>query len=120
VEDLQVGLTVNLTNQEGTLKLILLDYGCDVGELSIKVNGGAAWLYQVLVDAFKANIGSAVEDAVSKKISEGIPTLDDLLQTLPKTILLDETAVLNVSFVGNPVLSNSSIELGINGLFTER
>jgi hypothetical protein len=47
VEDLQVGLTVNLTNQEGTLKLILLDYGCDVGELSIKVKGGAAWLYQV-------------------------------------------------------------------------
>jgi hypothetical protein len=47
VEDLQVGLTVNLTNQAGTLKLILLDYGCDVGELSIKVKGGAAWLYQV-------------------------------------------------------------------------
>ncbi|GAU25076.1 hypothetical protein TSUD_257700 [Trifolium subterraneum] len=98
VEDMQVGLAVNLTNEEGTLKLILLDYECDVGELSIKVNGGAAWLYQV----------------------EGIPTLDDLLQTLPKTVLLDETAVLNVSFVGNPVLSNSSIELGINGLFTER
>jgi hypothetical protein len=76
--------------------------------------------YCRLVDAFKGNIGSAVEDTVSKKISEGIPTLDDLLQTLPKTILLDETAVLNVSFVGNPVLSNSSIELGINGLFTER
>ncbi|OIW11683.1 hypothetical protein TanjilG_12202 [Lupinus angustifolius] len=26
VEDLQVGLTVNLKNQEGTLELILLDY----------------------------------------------------------------------------------------------
>lgn len=104
VEDLQVGLTVNLKNQEGTLKLILLDYGCDVGELSIKMNGGAAWLYQVLVDAFKGNIGSAVEDAVSKKIREGIPTLDNLLQTLPKTISIDETAALNISFVDNPVL----------------
>lgn len=120
VEDLQVGLTVNLRNQEGTLKLILLDYGCDVGELSIKMNGGAAWLYQVLVDAFKGNIGSAVEDAVSKKIREGIPTLDNLLQTLPKTISIDETAALNISFVDNPVLSNSSIELEIDGLFTER
>lgn len=120
VEDLQVGLTVNLKNQEGTLKLILLDYGCDVGELSIKMNGGAAWLYQVLVDAFKGNIGSAVEDAVSKKIREGIPTLDNLLQTLPKTISIDETAALNISFVDNPVLSNSSIELEINGLFTEK
>lgn len=73
-----------------------------------------------LVDAFKGNIGSAVEDAVSKKIREGIPTLDDLLQTLPKTISLDKTAALNVSFVDNPVLSKSSIELRINGLFSER
>ncbi|XP_058745040.1 putative BPI/LBP family protein At1g04970 [Vicia villosa] len=120
VEDMQVGLTVNLRNQGGTLKLDLLDYGCDVGELRIKMNGGAAWLYQVLVDAFKGNIGSAVEDAVSKKIREGIPTLDDLLQTLPKTISLDKTAALNVSFIDNPVLSNSSIELKINGLFSER
>lgn len=73
-----------------------------------------------LVDAFKGNIGSAVEDAVSKKIREGIPTLDNLLQTLPKTISIDETAALNISFVDNPVLSNSSIELEINGLFTAK
>jgi hypothetical protein len=44
---MQVGLTVNISNQEGTFKLILLDYGCHVGDLSIKLNGGAAWLYQV-------------------------------------------------------------------------
>ncbi|KAK7320345.1 hypothetical protein VNO77_29745 [Canavalia gladiata] len=120
VKDLQVGLTVNLKNQEGTLKLILLDYGCHVGDLSIKMNGGAAWLYQVLVDAFQGNIASAVENAISEKIQEGIATLDYLLQSLPKTISLDETAVLNVSFVDNPVLSDSSIEFEINGLLTGR
>ncbi|XP_061345448.1 putative BPI/LBP family protein At1g04970 isoform X2 [Gastrolobium bilobum] len=118
VEDMQVGLTVNLRNQEGTLKLILLDYGCDVGDLSIKLNGGAAWLYQVLVDAFEGNIASAVEEVISKKIKEGIATLDNLLQSLPKTISLDKTAVLNVTFVDNLVLSNSSIEIQINGLFS--
>ncbi|MED6208280.1 hypothetical protein PIB30_043560 [Stylosanthes scabra] len=117
VKDLQVGLTVNLRNQGGTLKLILLDYECDVGDISIKLNGGAAWLYQVLVDAFEGNIASSVEDAISKKISEGISTLDSLLQSLPKTISIDQTAILNVSFVDNPVLSNSSIEVEINGLF---
>ncbi|CAL0307374.1 unnamed protein product [Lupinus luteus] len=118
VEDLQVGLTVNLRNQEGTLELILLDYGCKVGDLSIKLSGGAAWLYQVILDVFEGNIASAVEEAISKKISEGITQLDTLLQSLPKTVSLDKTAVLNVSFVGNPVLTNSSIELEINGLFT--
>ncbi|KAG4952912.1 hypothetical protein AAZX31_14G017700 [Glycine max] len=120
VNDLQVGLTVNLRNQEGTLKLILLDSGCHVRDLSIKLHGGAAWLYQVLVDAFAGNIASAVEEAISKKINEGISTLDLLLQSLPKTIPLDETAALNVSFVDNPVLSDSAIELEINGLFTGR
>ncbi|XP_015973041.1 putative BPI/LBP family protein At1g04970 [Arachis duranensis] len=117
VKDLEVGLTVNLRNQGGTLKLILLDYGCNVGDISIKLNGGAAWLYQVLVDAFEGNIASSVEDAISKKIREGISTLDNLLKSLPHTISIDQTAVLNVSFVDNPVLSNSSIEVEINGLF---
>ncbi|KAK7385992.1 hypothetical protein VNO78_32010 [Psophocarpus tetragonolobus] len=120
VNDLQVGLAVNLRNQEGTLKLILLDSGCHVRDLSIKLHGGAAWLYQVLVDAFAGNIASAVEEAISKQINEGIASLDLLLQSLPKTIPLDETAALNISFVDNPVLTNSAIELEINGLFTAR
>ncbi|TKY57351.1 putative BPI/LBP family protein [Spatholobus suberectus] len=102
VNDLQVGLTVNLRNQEGTLKLIL-------------------WIMDVmLVDAFAGNIASAVEEAISEKIKEGTATLDYLLQSLPKTIPLDETAALNISFVDNPVLSDSSIEFEINGLFTGR
>lgn len=78
------------------------------------------YAYCRLVDAFKGNIASAVEDAISKKIREGIAELDNLLQSLPKTISLDKTAVVNVSFVDNPVLTNSSIEIEINGLFTGR
>ncbi|XP_061348902.1 putative BPI/LBP family protein At1g04970 [Gastrolobium bilobum] len=118
VRGMQLGLTVNLKNQEGTLKLDLLDYGCYVGDLSIKLDGGTAWLYQVLVDAFKGNIASAVEEAISEQIREGIEELDNLLQSLPKQISLDKTAALNVSFVGNPVLSNSSIAIALDGLFT--
>ncbi|KAL1369844.1 putative BPI/LBP family protein At1g04970 [Arachis hypogaea] len=120
VKGMQVGLTVDLRNEEGTLKLILLDYGCYVGDLSIKLEGGASWLYQVLVDAFQGNIASAVEDGISDKVSEGIGKLDTLLQSLPKQISVDNFAELNVSFVGNPVLSSTSIAIAINGLFTER
>jgi hypothetical protein len=72
------------------------------------------------VDAFEGNIASAVEEAISKKIKEGIEKLDNVLQSLPKTISLDETAVMNVSFVDDPILSNSSVEFDINGLFTGR
>ncbi|KAI4306159.1 hypothetical protein L6164_029460 [Bauhinia variegata] len=120
VEGMEVGLAVDLKNQEGTLKLILLNYGCFVGNLSIKLDGGASWLYQRIVDTFNVEIEAAVEDAISGKIREGISKLDNSLQSLPKHILVDNTAALNVSFTDNPVFSNSSVKFEIDGLFTGR
>ncbi|KAM1699350.1 hypothetical protein ACFX2K_030709 [Malus domestica] len=118
VEGMEVGVTLALKDQEGTLKLSVLECGCYVKDITIKLDGGASWLYQGLVDAFKGQIISAVEDNISNKVREGIVKLDSLLQSLPKQIALDDIAALNVTFVGNPVLSNSSIEFQINGLFT--
>lgn len=46
VEGMEVGLTLGLENWEGTLKLSLMDCGCYVKEISIKLDGGASWLYQ--------------------------------------------------------------------------
>ncbi|KAH0992227.1 hypothetical protein GBA52_003710 [Prunus armeniaca] len=117
VECMEVGVTLVLNGQEGTLKLSVLECGCYVKDISIKLDGGASWLYKGLVDSFDGQIVSAVEDNISKKIKEGIMKLDSLLQSLPKQISLDDIAALNVTFVGNPVLSNSSIEFQINGLF---
>ncbi|XWS27796.1 hypothetical protein CRYUN_Cryun25bG0010800 [Craigia yunnanensis] len=113
-----VGLNVAIINQEGTLKLLLLDCGCDVKDISIKVDGGASWLYQGIIDAFQGKIVSAVEDAIIKKITEGIIKLDSLLQSLPKQMQVNDFVALNVTFVDDPVLSNSSVELEANGLFT--
>ncbi|KAK9938673.1 hypothetical protein M0R45_015396 [Rubus argutus] len=115
---MEVGVTLALKDQQGTLKLSVLDCGCYVKDISIKLDGGASWLYQGLVDAFGGQIVSAVEENISKKVREGIMKLDSLLQSLPKQIKLDDIAALNVTLVDNPVLSNSSIEFQINGLFT--
>lgn len=46
VKGMEVGLTVGLENHEGTLKLSLMNSGCHVRDISIKLDGGAAWLYQ--------------------------------------------------------------------------
>lgn len=70
------------------------------------------------MDLFEGNIVSAVENAITDKISEGILKLSSSLQSLPKEVSLGKTSVLNVSFVNNPVLTNSSIEFEINGAFT--
>lgn len=46
VDGMEVGLTISLENQQGHLKLSLLECGCYVKDISIKLNGGASWLYQ--------------------------------------------------------------------------
>ncbi|KAF4368244.1 putative BPI/LBP family protein At1g04970 [Cannabis sativa] len=118
VEGMEVGLTLGLEIQEGTLKLSLLDCGCLVKEISINLDGGASWLYQGLIDAFEEEIESAVENGITKKLKEGTLKLDSFLQALPKEIPLDDNGSLNVTLVNVPLLSNSSIGFDINGLFT--
>lgn len=73
-----------------------------------------------MVDAFGAQIASAVESAITKKLKEGISKLDSLLQFLPKEVHVDDNASLNVTFVNDPQLSSSSIGFEINGLFMGR
>ncbi|XP_050217248.1 putative BPI/LBP family protein At1g04970 [Mercurialis annua] len=118
VKDMEVGVTVSLREEDGTLKLSLMDCGCNVKDMSIKLDGGASWLYQLIVDAFEGPIASAIEKAISKKIKEGISKLDSRLHSLPKQYSVDHVSAMNVTFVGDPVLTNSSIEFDINGLFT--
>ncbi|KAL3851170.1 hypothetical protein ACJIZ3_013052 [Penstemon smallii] len=117
VEGLDIGLTLSLNTLQGSLKLSLLECGCYVNNISIKLNGGASWLYQRLIDAFEGKISSSVEDAVSKKLKEAIPKLDSVLQSLPKEVSVTDIAELNVTFVDEPELSGSSLDLQINGLF---
>lgn len=120
VEGMQVGLTLHLEIQEGRLKLSLVECGCFVEDLSIKLDGGASWLYQGIVDVFAGQIESAVEAAITKNLKEAIPKLALSLESLPKQIPIDDIASLNITFVNNFDLSNSSIGFEINGLFTRR
>ncbi|KAH9607619.1 hypothetical protein KSS87_018646 [Heliosperma pusillum] len=117
VDGIQVGLTLGLENQQGKLNVSLLECGCFLEDLTIKLEGGASWLYQWFVDLFVERIESAVEEAITQKLREATSTLDSSLQSLPKQIPIDDVASLNVSFVDEPVLTNTSIGLQINGLF---
>ncbi|KAL5729775.1 hypothetical protein ACHQM5_002676 [Ranunculus cassubicifolius] len=120
VEGMEVGLTLGLEDQQGTLKLSLMECGCYVNTMTITLDGGASWFYQGLVNAFEEQIIAAVESSISKKIREGILKLDSLLQTLPKEIPVDDIASLNATFVNDPSLGNSSIGIEIDGLFAKR
>ncbi|KAJ0101162.1 hypothetical protein Patl1_04132 [Pistacia atlantica] len=119
----KLGVTIALKDQGGMIKLSLLDCGSSVKDISVKLDGGASWLYQGflfsrVVEAFGGKIRSAVEDAISKKTGEEITKLDSLLQSLPKEIPVNDVAAFNVTFVSSPVLRSSSVELEIKGLFS--
>lgn len=43
---MEVGLTVNIQNQNGTLKLNLVQCGCYMEDITITLDGGASWFYQ--------------------------------------------------------------------------
>ncbi|KAL2523741.1 putative BPI/LBP family protein [Abeliophyllum distichum] len=89
VEGMEIELTLSLKNLRGSLKLSVPDCGCDVKDISIKLDGGASWLYQGLVNA---------------------------LEEVPITNI----ASLNVTFVEDPKLSESSLDLEIDGLLSAK
>ncbi|KAG6522753.1 hypothetical protein ZIOFF_019905 [Zingiber officinale] len=132
VEGMEVGLTMTMDRKNGTLELAVAQCGCYMENLVITLDGGASWFYQgymnkhkpifchvlfQFVYAFANHIQIAVEDAITQKIVEGAQKLDSLLQTLPKKIDVDKVSALNVTFVNDPILTNSSLELDIKGLF---
>lgn len=73
-----------------------------------------------MVNAFEGQIRSRVENAITKKLKDGISRLDSFFQNLPREITVNHYASLNVTFVGDPLVSNSSVGLEINGLFITR
>ncbi|KAL9267288.1 putative BPI/LBP family protein [Drosera capensis] len=117
VEGMEVALLASLRSNEGKLKLSVLECGCSVEDITIKLDGGASWLYQGLVEAFGNKIESAVENAITKKINQGISKIDSSLQSLPQDIRVDDTASLNVTFVSDPTFDDSYVDFEINGLF---
>ncbi|XP_047310444.1 putative BPI/LBP family protein At1g04970 [Impatiens glandulifera] len=120
VKGMEIGITLGLKNVEGFLEMSLLEGGCYVTDISIALDGGASWLYQGVVDAFDEQITSAVENAITNELKSGVSTLNSFLHELPQEIAVDETASLNVTFVNNITLTDSSVGVEISGLFSRR
>lgn len=43
---MEIGMTLGLYSEEGTLRLSPQECGCYVDYISVKLDGGASWLYQ--------------------------------------------------------------------------
>jgi lipopolysaccharide-binding protein len=43
---MDVGISMGMKNQNGSLKLFVTECGCNMKSLDISLNGGASWFYQ--------------------------------------------------------------------------
>ncbi|XP_071698914.1 putative BPI/LBP family protein At1g04970 [Rutidosis leptorrhynchoides] len=119
VSGMEIGSLLSLDYEEGSMKLSVMECNCLIHYISVHLKGGASWLYQGIVDAFKDEIISAVEKAFIKKLKSEVSKLASVLQTLPKQIPVVNKVSLNVTFVNNPFLSDTSLGFEINGLFID-
>ncbi|KAL4555449.1 hypothetical protein LXL04_038068 [Taraxacum kok-saghyz] len=119
VMGMETGTKLGLHNQEGSLNLYVMECNCHMRDISIDLNGGASWLYQGIVDAFEEPIISAVTKEIIKKLKAGVIKLGSVMKSLPKLVEVDDIASLNVTFVDDPFLSDTSLGFRINGLFVE-
>ncbi|KAM0903112.1 hypothetical protein ACQ4PT_018903 [Festuca glaucescens] len=118
VQGMEVGITMEIKNYNGSLALNVSQCGCYVKDLEIFLDGGASWFYQGLINAFVDDIRAAVEKVVPENIIGSTSKLDSFLQGLPRSVSLDNITALNMTFMNDPQYGNSSIEFDINGLFT--
>ncbi|XP_076895510.1 putative BPI/LBP family protein At1g04970 [Bidens hawaiensis] len=119
VEGMEIGMTLDLYNQQGTLRLSPQECGCYVDYISITLDGGASWLYQGIVDFFEDDIISAVEDTITSKVTDAIRKLDSKFQSFSKEITFGDFATLNATITDGPIMSSDSVIIGIDGLFTQ-
>ncbi|XP_076938073.1 putative BPI/LBP family protein At1g04970 [Bidens hawaiensis] len=116
---MEIGMTLGLYNQQGTLRLSPQECGCYVDYISITLDGGASWLYQGIVDFFEDDIISAVEDTITSKVTDAIRKLDSKFQSFSKEITFGDFATLNATITDGPIMSSDSVIIGIDGLCTQ-
>jgi hypothetical protein len=46
---MDVGVSMGMKNENGSLKLFVTECGCYMKDLDITLNGGSSWFYQVYV-----------------------------------------------------------------------
>ncbi|XP_054472376.1 bactericidal permeability-increasing protein-like isoform X2 [Anoplopoma fimbria] len=88
-----------------------------VGSAKVKFHGGASWLYNL----FRKFIDKALRGALQKKIcplvADAVSDLNPELKTLNVVAKVDKYAEIEYSMVSAPIVSTSSIELGLKGEF---
>ncbi|XP_034000697.1 lipopolysaccharide-binding protein [Trematomus bernacchii] len=103
---------------DGHLSVTSVSCDAQVGELDIQFEGGASWIFQPFVEHFKGRMRGEIRSKICPDVEESIVSLEYHLQAMEDlSIQVDEDLVLYIPLTGVPVITASSMILGLKGEF---
>ncbi|XP_065180329.1 bactericidal permeability-increasing protein-like [Sycon ciliatum] len=90
----------------------------DIGHMDVKFHGGASWLYNL----FSGSIASSLKGSLaSQACSQGKDSINKqankAVETLPVTVNLDKSALINYALIASPAYTSSYLETQHKGEF---
>eukprot|EP00250_Pteridium_aquilinum_P033291 c5411_g1_i1 orf=203-2092(-) len=120
VVGMQAGVSVNMQEYMGTLQLSVLQCGTYIENLEVQLKGESSWLYQWLVDGLEDHMSTTIEEQLSGQIQEGVQNLNLFLLDTPQQVEVDDVSELNFTIVSEPIVSPTSLSIGVKGKFNSR
>jgi lipopolysaccharide-binding protein len=112
VSSTNVVVTIRITESKGLPVVSVTSDSVNIGNLDIKLHGGASWLYNFFIGLLKGTIVHAIDkalaDAVTKNIDDGV---NHALSTLPVTVPVNHQVEINYEMLQNPVFSSAQVTL---------
>lgn len=102
---------------DGHLSVTSVSCDAQIGDVDIRFEGGASWIFQPFVEHFKGRIRGEIRSKICPNVEESIVSLEYHLQAMEVSIQVDEDLVLNIPLTGVPVIHASRMILGLKGEF---
>jgi len=121
VSQTSIAATIGITNVNEKVHATAVSDSVSIGDLDIKVHGGASWLYQLFVDVLKGTIEKAASSAIESAITNSINTnLNAVLETIPNVQPIGDYGVeVDFGLVGDPEFDSNYILAPERGEFYE-
>ncbi|XP_042621881.1 LOW QUALITY PROTEIN: bactericidal permeability-increasing protein [Cyprinus carpio] len=118
VSELTISTTVAVMSDDtGRPTVSMTNCAATVGSVNVKFHGGASWLYNLFSSFINKALRNALQKQICPLVADSIADINPHLKTLNVLAKVDQYAEIEYSMVGSPVISNTSIDLGLKGEF---
>jgi len=100
-----ISSVVALLNNNGHPAVNAIQCSISIGSFGLKLHGGASWLYNLFLGAFKGNIESAIESAIDKAVCSEIDNqLNGAFASLPIELPFGKKLGVDYALLGAPIV----------------